>query len=327
MKKHLILIRLTTLLIIGYCMTGCTLTSQPTQAIKTKSINTKGFQANFFARENIKNNPAVILIGGGQWGDYWAQKFAQKGFVGLSLPYVGQQDLPRLPEEINLEYFEKAIKWLRKQKEVDPAKIVVMGASRNAELALVVASTLHDMVGGVIAYAPSAVAWSNTVLPYNSDEIKASWKYKGADIPYIPMDKMSGNNSNKISMLQYWETGLAKTDLAKKASIKVELIKGPILLFSGTDDKVWPAAKMADMIENRLKRNNFKYRLKNIKYENAGHLISTNPEAFSKVRTGKIYIDGQYYEYKFGGTNEGDFKARKEAYLQVFKFLAALKKD
>ena len=295
--------------------------------IKPRSINDHGFQANFFANENTESQPAVVLLGGGQWGDYWANEFAKRGMVGLSLPYVGQQALPSLPEEIELEYFVNAMRWLWKQKAVDPRKILEMGASRNAELALVIASTLPDIVGGVIAYAPSSVSWSNTVLPYNSDEVKASWKYQGVDIPYVPMDKISGNDSDKIETTEYWEMGLAKADTIQEALIKVELIKGPILLFSGIDDKVWPAVKMADMIEKRLKDNNFNYVIKNIKYENAGHLISTHPEQFSSVRTGNMNINGKDYEYEFGGTDEGDFNAKKDAYSQLFEFLAIVKNE
>ena len=234
-------------------------------------------------------------------GKLLGQQFAIKDMVGLSIPYTGKEGLPRLPEEIKLEYFENAINWLREQPEVDPNKIVVMGASRNAELALVIASTFPKSISGVIAYAPSSVSWSNTVLPYNSNELKASWKYKGIDIPYVPMEKISGNDSEKIEMLEYWENGLSKTDLVNKAFINIEQITGPILLFSGIDDKVWPSAKMADMIEKRLKENNFKYTFKNVQYENAGHLISNNPEQNSNVRIGKISIDGKDYEYQFGG--------------------------
>ncbi|WP_052158402.1 acyl-CoA thioester hydrolase/BAAT C-terminal domain-containing protein [Lacinutrix jangbogonensis] len=189
--------------------------------------------------------------------------------VGLSLPYTRKEGLPKLPEEIDLEYFENAIKWLSNQKEVNPHKIVVMGASRNVELALVVASIFPEIVSGVIAYAPSSVTWSNTVLPYNSNEMKASWKYNGSNIPFIPMDKISGNDSGKIKMIEYWKNGLSKTAFVNKATIKVEKINGPILLFSGSDDKVWPSLIMANMIEKRLKENNFKHPFHNIVYKNA----------------------------------------------------------
>lgn len=142
--------------------------------MKPKAINETGFQANYFFKEAIQSKTTVVLIGGGQWGDYWAQEFANKEMVGLSLPYTRKEGLPKLLEEINLEYFETAIKWLGKQKSVNPEKIIAMGASRNVELALVIASTFPEIVSGVVAYSPRSISWSNTVLPYNSNQLKPS---------------------------------------------------------------------------------------------------------------------------------------------------------
>lgn len=292
--------------------------------VKPKAINENGFQANYYAKTDTKRKAAIVLIGGGEWGDYWGQQFAKKGFVGLSIPYTQREGLPELPEEINLEYFEKALGWLQNQPAVDPDKIVLMGASRNAELALVIASIFPELVGGVVAYAPSSVSWSNTVLPYNSNILKPSWKYQGADIPYVPMDKIEGNASNKIETLEYWKSGLEKTGFVAQAAIKVENIDGPILLFSGSDDRVWPSTFMADMIEQRVNQHNFKHRFESVKYENAGHLISSNPEMTSDIRTGKMNIDGKDYEYEFGGTKEGDQKAKKDATKRLMAFIENL---
>lgn len=316
-KKYIFLLGITVILVVGYLITNNILFN----GIKAKPINKHGFQASYFAKDDLKNKTAIIIIGGGQWGDYWAQEFANKKMVGLSIPYFGKENLPRLPEEIDLEYFENAIKWLGKQKEVDAEKIIVMGASRNAELALVIASTFPNIISGVVAYAPSSVSWSNTVLPYSSNKLKPSWKYKGIDIPYIPMEKITGNDSDEVNVIEYWKNGLSKTDIIDKASIKVEKISGPILLFSGIDDMVWPSSEMADMIEKRLKDNNFKYPYKNIKYQNAGHLISSNPSQNSGLRTGKININGKNYNYQFGGTDDGDFKAKKDAKMKLMNFL------
>jgi dienelactone hydrolase len=316
-RKYIISIGIIVFLIVGYLIADKMLFD----GIKPRAIHEDGFHAKFFVKDFKPRKTTVVLIGGGQWGDYWAQQFAHKEMVGLSLPYTGKEGLPKSPEEIDLEYFENAIKWLSKQKEVDPNKIVLMGASRNAELALVIASTFPKIISGVVAYAPSSVSWSNTVLPYNSNELKPSWKYNGIDIPYIPMDKISGNDSGKIKMVEYWKNGLSKLDLVHKATIKVEKINGPILLFSGSDDKVWPSSIMADMIEQRLKENNFKHSFQNIKYENAGHLISNNPEENSNFRTGTINIDGKDYEYEFGGTSDGDFKAKKDAKTKLIEFI------
>jgi len=313
-------IGITAFLIVGYFIADSILFN----GVKPRSINENGFQANYFVRTDTNRSKVIVLIGGGQWGDYWGLQFANKGFSGLSLPYTRREGLPNLPEEINLEYFENALEWLEKQPEVDPDKIIVMGASRNAELSLIIASIFPELVSGVVAYAPSSVSWSNTVLPYNSDDLKPSWKYQGADIPYVPMDKIPGNKSNKIETIEYWKNGLAKTDYVTKAAIRVEKINGPILLFSGKDDMVWPSSLMADMVEQRIKESNFNYSFQNIKYENAGHLISSNPDAKSDFRTGKININGKDYEFEYGGTNEGDKKAKQDAQMRLFDFLENL---
>ncbi len=316
-RKYIIGIGIITFLIAGYFITDTILFN----GVKPRAINEIGFQANYFVKTDTKRKAAIVLIGGGQWGDYWGQLFANKGFSGLSLPYTRREGLPKLPEEINLEYFENALEWLAKQPEVDPDKMIVMGASRNAELSLVIASILPELVGGVVAYAPSLVSWSNTVLPYNSNDLKPSWKYQGVDVPYVPMDKILGNDSNKIESLEYWKSGLAKTDYVTQATIKVEKINGPILLFSGLDDMVWPSSLMADIIEQRIKESNFKNSFQNIKYEKAGHLISSNPEMNSDFRTGKININGKDYEFEFGGTNDGDQKAKQDAKIRLMEFI------
>lgn len=316
-KKYIIAIGVITGLVVGYFIADSLLFN----GITPRAIQRDGFQANYFVNDNMEGKAAVILIGGGQWGDYWAQQFVSREMVGVSLPYIGSEGLPRLPEEIPLEYFENAINWLKKQPEVDPTKIVVMGASRNAELALVIASTFPESVHGVIAYAPSSVSWSNTVLPYNSDELKSSWTYNGADIPYVPMEKLEGNTSQTIELLDYWQYGLGKTDFVAQAAIKVEEINGPILLFSGTDDQVWPSSIMADMIGKRLEENNFEHSFQNIQYDNAGHLISNKPADTSSSRTGEMNINGKEYEYKYGGTDEGDYIAKQDAKTRLIEFL------
>lgn len=322
MKKFLFIFGVPFVLIVGYLILDNILYD----GVKSRSIDERGFLAEYYALDTIQNKPAVVLIGGGYSGDYWADQFARKGYVGLSLPYTGEEGLPKLPEGIPLEYFESALTWLKTQPEVNPNKIIVMGASRNAEATLVVASTLTDLVSGAIAYAPSSVSWSNTVLPFNSDELKPSWTYHGEEIPFIPMDKLKGEESEELDLLRYWNSGLNKSEYLESASIKVENINGPILLFSGKNDSVWPSAEMANSIEQRLEANNFAYSVQNIQYENAGHLISRNPENDNdtKARTEKMKLDGKDYSFSFGGTQEGDNLAKKDAKTKVFTFLESL---
>lgn len=318
MKKKLIGLALVFLLLIGgYLVMDAILF----EGIRGKEITERGIQAKYFSQEAFKQKPAIIIIGGGQGGDYWAQEFVKQGYVGLSLPYYRRPGLPPLLEEIPLEYFEKAIKWLGEQAEVDPDKIILMGASRNAELALVIGSKFPDLVSGVIAFAPSSISWPNAVLPFNSDVLKASWTYKGQAIPYLPMNKIKGTDSPKIESLPYWMAALEKVAEYPASIIPVEKIGGPILLLSGKEDKIWPSAMMSDMIEERLLALAFPHDIENVQFEDAGHLISRNLATISAGRTGQMMIEGKAYEFEYGGTIEGDKSAIITSWEKILAFL------
>ncbi|NQX78088.1 MAG: alpha/beta hydrolase fold domain-containing protein [Gilvibacter sp.] len=310
MKKLLLGLGIVGFLVGGYFTADALLFD----GVKARPIQQNGLWANYFAQDSDQAKTTVILIGGGQWGDYWAQYLAQNNMNGLSLPYSGVGDLPQLPEDIALEYFEKALDWLIAQPDVDPDRIVVMGASRNAELALVVASKFPNRVSGVVAY---------TVLPYNSDELKPSWTFKGQAIPFVPMEKIQGGSQEQLDLLGYWNAGLAKPEAAE-AAIAVEQIGGPVLLISGIEDQVWPSASMADTIAARLQKNNFKHAVKNLQFEAAGHLISTNPDQKSAQMHGQMRLGDKMYTYNQGGTPEGDLKAKQAAREELLLFLRAL---
>lgn len=47
-----------------------------------------------------------------------ASLLASKGFVVLALAYLRYQDLPKNPKNLDLEYFEEAVTYLRKRPEV-----------------------------------------------------------------------------------------------------------------------------------------------------------------------------------------------------------------
>ena len=89
-RKYIIGIGVFIILIGGYVIIDNLLFT----GLKPIAINENGFQANYFVEKTSENNAAGILIGGGQWGDYWGIQLAKKGFVGLSLPYIGKEGLP-----------------------------------------------------------------------------------------------------------------------------------------------------------------------------------------------------------------------------------------
>lgn len=55
---------------------------------------------------------------GGRLTEARASLLASKGFVVLALAYFGYEGLPKKPKKLELEYFEEAVTYLRRQPEV-----------------------------------------------------------------------------------------------------------------------------------------------------------------------------------------------------------------
>lgn len=151
MKKVFLLVGVPFFLIIAYFVIDSILFD----GFKPERISENGFQGELFAQKEAKNQTAIVLLGGGDWAHYWGDQFVKQGHVALSLPFLGIAGNPKLPEAYPLEYFHNAISWLGKQPSVNEQKIIIMGASRNAELALLLASTYPDLIHGLLPMLPA----------------------------------------------------------------------------------------------------------------------------------------------------------------------------
>ena len=81
-------------------------------------------------------HPAVIVLGGSEGGDQAApiaQRFANHGYVGVSVAYFGAPGLPATLENIPIETFGKALDAVSKRSDVDAAHMAVMGYSKGGE--------------------------------------------------------------------------------------------------------------------------------------------------------------------------------------------------
>ena len=127
-----------------------------------KPIRQPGLVGNFYAGAGAGRRPAILLLGGSEGGlgsavDGQAQLLAREGFAVLALAYYRLPGQPERFELVPLESFTRALDWLKAQGAVDPQLLAVMGTSKGAEAALLVASRRPD-VGAVVAAAPSHVA-------------------------------------------------------------------------------------------------------------------------------------------------------------------------
>jgi dienelactone hydrolase len=272
--------------------------------IKSEVVGS-GFVADFYSRADLTNKRCILFLGGSEGGkprNPYAQRLAESGYPTLALAYFKEQGLPESLEMIPLEYFDKPIEWM--QERTGRGGIVVVGASRGAELALLLAST-KPTIRGVIAISPSSVVWNG--MPKEPPMIVcSSWSLGGKPVPFMPAD-LSRDLGKEISdgglhvIYKFFQEELARKELVAKATIKVDQVHGPVLLASGHDDEIWPAEEMGDAICSRLKEKAFKYRYEHLKYPDAGHTLSET--------------------LMIGGTVEGNRKARIDLTERMLAFL------
>ena len=106
----------------------------------------------------------------------------------------------------------------------------------------------------------------------------------------------------------------------RRAEIPVERIGGPLLMFSGKDDQIWPSDVFAARVVERLKEHKFKHPVEHYSYENAGHLITRPYVPTSDVRAVRIHAVSKRPNVA-GGTPEGQAHANEDSWAKLLAFL------
>lgn len=302
----------------------------PDMQIRDASEDAKkeGFAGRLFIPPGHEPHPIVIVLGG-SGGGYDLDKaavLARHGFATLSLAYFGMPGLPTWLNRVPLEYFARAMAWLRRQPEVDARRMGVLGISRGAELALLLSSTFPEICA-VVAYAPSAVAWGSGGRDKASGKIIPCWTRGGEALPFapLPLRRFMARSALPVALLRrpvkfrsLFHAAMRNREAIARAQISVERTRGPILLISGGDDHVWPASQMAEMICARLRARNFAHSFEHLHYPKAGHELRY-PFLPTTARTTRPA--GLKFEISFGGATEADTEAQKDTWRRALAFL------
>lgn len=297
------------------------------------AVEVDGLVGAFYAPADGARHPVIVTFGGSEGGletgEYDAMAWAAKGYAALGLAYFGAKGLPSELAEIPLEYFERAFAWLDARPEVDAKKLLVRGASRGGELALLLGAT-YPRISAVIADVPSAVSWGAPKL--GGSEV-ASWTKGGVGVPWLPYrdDVAAGKVTLPDGRVAYaYATQFAASltsasaDALEKATFAVEKTAGPILLVGGADDGIWPSCTLAKMAMDRLvaRGHAAKYADENVCYESSGHDSSMMPGLPTALSLAAPDPFGSGL-IAMGGTPQGIAHAQRDAYARTLRFVAA----
>ena len=268
--------------------------------------------------------PAVVVLGGSEGAlvgaDLKAALLASHGIAALALAYFGAEGRPTELVDVPLEYAREGLRWLDRHPDVTTGAVGVVGGSRGAELALLLATTFRE-VRCVVACAPSNVAWGG-VGPTVASGAPA-WTLGGRPIPPVKpwrpelLDEVYATEPVRLRRLA--DDVLADDEAVRVAEIPIERTAGPVLLISGEDDEMWPSTRMADALLRRAELEEPRYPTSHLHYAGAGHLCGSPP---GLPLPGEVVLAaGGGRRFSLGGTPRGNAAACADSWRQTLEFL------
>jgi dienelactone hydrolase/uncharacterized protein (DUF2141 family) len=314
-------------------MPGAASTSAPTKQASRgapapagatrEEVRTDGLNAILYRPEGGGKVPALIVLGGSEGGIQAASAvgagFTKHRYAVLALAYFMDDGLPKTLENIPLEYFDKAVDWLKAQPGIDADAIGVIGGSRGSEAALLLASRRSD-IKAAAAFAPSGIVWQGLNFS-NPMNMGPAWTVGGEALPFVAPDGMAYRPG--APMKPMFDHVLGQADTRLDTNIPVEKINGPVLLVSGKADALWPSFDMGERVVKRLEAKGFKHKVQHLSYETAGHMVfmgdpsSANAASMARAPASPM----------LGGTGEANMAAWKDNWPKVVAFFDAALKE
>jgi uncharacterized protein len=274
-----------------------------------RRITENGLVANYFPAR--QRGAALLTLSGSVGGlsmNDTAIALQAERFTVLHLSYFRGPGQNQNAELIPLEYFATALAWLQRQPEVDPARVGILGVSKGAEAALVVAAR-HPELKAIVAAQPSSVVWPGIIGDSRTGPISSSWSEQGKPVPHLPHVPYDASKGGTLA--DNFAASLKAVESHPESVIPVERIAAPILLVCGEADRIWPSCPMARQIQNRLRARGRPVATL-LAYDDAGHLAFGLPLPPDDPRVTTS-----------GGTDRGNRAARSDSWNKTIVFLKA----
>jgi esterase/lipase len=282
------------------------------------------FIADFFYSDRPENKTIVWFGGSGSnlaINSVVAAPLASHGFNVLAVAFFGEKGLPAQLSRIPLEYFERVFAWLEKNPLTAGKEIQVLGMSKGAELALLLASR-YPAIKRVAVWAPHAYCFQG--IAYRNE---SSWTVRGQDLPYIRLKNSLAIGGMLECMLKNQPFGftpayrkaLAAAQNKEAARIQIENAQADLMFFTSPDCGMWNTYDGCVEIMDRLKKSNYGHRYDLVVYPEAGepYLVPyVFPVGISSAKIAPRLV------LSMGGTLQGNAHARVDAWEKAIAFLS-----
>lgn len=258
------------------------------------ALETAGFYGAYWACKE-QSGAAVIAMLGDDPEDYMARsgvKWLHKCGVNVLSMSPGKKDYGH--HNYPLERIEAAVGWLKNR---GIRKIGIIGASTTGTLALTAASYFEDITL-TIALTPSDFIWQGFMQGKKDGckewpiEGESLFSYQGKPLPYMPFvyqhpeywHVVASETKRTGDMINSWklfDDSEKAHPITEEAFIKVENIKGRLLLIGAADDVLWDTVKYIGRMEKRLQARPHACQVEIATYEHGTHFVF--PESMLKI--------------------------------------------
>ena len=256
-------------------------------------VKTDGFYGAYWKNKK-ETNSAIIAMLGDDAEDYMAKscvKWLMKKGVNVLTMSPGKKNYSH--HNYPLERIEKAIEWLKNNGN---GKIGVVGGSTTGTLALTAASYFPDITL-TMAMTSSDFIWQGFEQGKKDGcrewpvEGESLLSYCGKPLPYMPfcykhpeywqvVKSETKKSGNMIDSKKIFDDSEAAHPITEDEFIKIENIKGKLLMIGAEDDCLWNAAKYVKRAEKRLSEKPHDCDAEFVAYKHGTHFVF--PESLLK---------------------------------------------
>lgn len=257
-------------------------------------VESDGFYGAYWKCEG-GSDCALIAMLGDDAEDYMARsavKWLLKKNINVLTMSPAKKDYSH--HNYPLERVEKAVSWLKKHGN---KKIGIAGASTTGTLALTAASYFPDITL-TIAMTPSDFIWQGFEQGKKDGckewpiEGESLFSYRGKPLPYMPfvykhpqywqIIKSEGKrNGDIVSSKKLFDDSEAAYPLTEDKMIKIENIRGKLLIIGAADDALWDTARYIRRMKKRLSEKPHSCNAETVVYKYGTHYVF--PEGMMKT--------------------------------------------
>jgi dienelactone hydrolase len=301
-----------------------------TAGVTRREVRDEGLVGTLFMPAGDGPHPAVIVLNGSGGGinEPRGALYASQGYAALALGYFKAPGLSDYISNTPLEYFETALAWVRRTVKPLHDFVALSGQSRGGELVLLLASMFPEQVSAVVGYVPGAVVHgAQSACDPATGRDGPAWLHRGEIVPHVWQNNRTATWAALDEVDEHGvprrhaeavSTALDDPEAVARARIRVENIRGPVMLLSGTDDAAWPSSRYSRMVRERLAEVGHPHPVAHVDVEGAGHSI-----LFPYVPTTQLTfthpVSGR--QSTSGGTPAANAHADEASWAAVQQFL------